>query len=88
MHKLTYNLTFIEHDEPLSASKSETFETIKEAQDRADDLEIEYEGNPFLDLSCLQIDGESYMTSREQHFWNELDNLAEGKPNGFFALLN
>lgn len=84
MHTLTYTLFLISDDKGISASKSETFETLKEAEERANALE----GIHLRKIGDFCIDGKRFMTNHEKNFWDQLDLLGEGKPNNFYALLN
>jgi hypothetical protein len=81
MHKLTYNLIFDAFDEALSASKSETFETIEAAQERADQLEEEYYGHPAYDLGDFFIDDERYIAAKERAWHSSFYEYEERMTN-------
>lgn len=53
-------------DEPLSVTKDETFETLKEAQDKADNIEAKCFENPNCGAYNFLINGETYHPAIER----------------------
>lgn len=72
MYTLTFNLTVFLKEGPLSATKSEIFNTLDEAQDRADNLDIELEAEMHFRVENFAINGKPFKAILERDYRRSL----------------